>query len=77
MVERFDRAKARLGSVNSEICDKRNRLATIESFLDEFKRLDVVTEFQPALWYSLADLMTVYSRDDVRVSFKDETEIRV
>ncbi|MHB1154024.1 MAG: recombinase family protein [Eubacteriales bacterium] len=76
LVERFERAKARLEVVTEEISDKQNRQATIESFLDELKRLDGVTEFQPALWYSLGDFMTVYSRDDVRVTFKDGTEIR-
>lgn len=28
-----------------------------------------------ALWYGLADYMTVYNKDDVRVRFKDGTEI--
>ena len=48
----------------------------IEAFLDELKRLDGIWEFQPALWYGLADYMTVYSKDDVRVIFKDGTEIQ-
>jgi hypothetical protein len=52
------------------------RQATIEAFLDELKQLDGVTEVQPALWYSLADFMTVYNKDDVRITFKDGTEIR-
>ena len=77
LTERFDRAKARLEAVTGEISDKQVRQATIEVFLDELKRLDGVTEFQPALWYSLADFMAVYSKDDVRVTFKDGTEIRV
>ena len=51
------------------------RQARIETFLNEVKRLDGVSEFQPALWFSLADHMTVYSKDDVRVTFKDGTEI--
>lgn len=34
--------------------------------LNELKRLDGVTEFQPALSYSLADFMMVQSMDDVR-----------
>jgi site-specific DNA recombinase len=51
LVKRFDGAKARLDAVNAEICDKQNRQATIETFLDELKRLDGVTEFQPALRY--------------------------
>lgn len=72
---RFDRAKARLEVVTGEINDKQARQATIEAFLNDLKRLDGVTEFQHALWYSLADFMTVYDKDDVRVTFKDGTEI--
>lgn len=76
LTERFDRAKARLEAVTGEISDKQVRQATIEAFLDELKRLDGVTEFQPALWYSLVDFITVYSKDDVSVTFKDGTEIQ-
>ena len=71
LTERFDKAKARLEEVKGIISDKEMRQATIEAFLDELKRLDGVSEFQPALWYGLADYMTVYSKDDVRVTFKD------
>lgn len=76
LTERFDKAKARLEAVTSEISGKQARQATIEAFLDELKRLDGVTEFQSALWYSLSDFMTVYNKDDVRVTFKDGTEIQ-
>ena len=76
LTDRFDKAKTRLEAVTGEISDKQARQATIETFLDELKRLDGVTEFQHALWYSLADFMTVYSKDDVRVTFKDGTEIK-
>lgn len=76
LTERFNNAKARLESVTQEISDKQVRQATIKAFLDELKRLDGVTEFQHALWYSLADYMTVYSKDDVRVTFKNGTEIQ-
>lgn len=77
LTERFDKAKARLEAVIGQISDKRVRQATIEAYLDELKRLDGVTEFQPALWYSLADYTTVYNKDDIRVTFKDGTEIKV
>ena len=76
LTERFDKTKARLDEVKEVISDKQTRQATIEAFLDELKRLDGVSEFQPALWYGLADYMTVYSKDDVRVTFKDGTEIK-
>ena len=76
LTDRFDKAKTRLEAVTGEISDKQARQATIEAFLDELKRLDGVTEFQHALWYSLADFMTVYSKDDVWVTFKDGTVIQ-
>jgi site-specific DNA recombinase len=77
LTERFDKAKARLDSVTEEISDKQTRKATIEAFLDDLKQQDgLVTEFAPTLWYSLVDFVTVYSKDDVRVTFKDGTEIQ-
>jgi site-specific DNA recombinase len=77
LTERFDKAKARLDLVTEEISDKQTRQATIEAFLDELKRQDrLIAEFAPALWYSLVDFVTVYSKDDMRVTFKDGTEIQ-
>ena len=76
LTERYDKAKARLEVVNGAISGKQTRQATIEAFLDEVKRLDGITEFQPALWYSLVGHMTVYSKDDMRVTFKDGTKIK-
>ena len=75
LTERFDKTKVRLEEVKGIISDKEMRQATIEAFLNEVKRLDGVAEFQPALWYGLTDHMTVYSKDNVRVTFKDGTEI--
>jgi len=77
LVVRFDKAKARLEAVTEQISDKQTRQATIEAFLADLQKQDVmVTEFSPTLWYSLADFITVYSRDDIRVTFKDGTEIQ-
>ena len=75
--DRFDKAKARLEAVTVEINDKKTRKAKIDTFLEELKRLDGVTEFDPTLWYSLTDYMTVYGKDEVHITFKDGTEIHV
>lgn len=77
LVVRFDKAKARLETVIGQISDKQTRQATIEAFLADLSKQDgLVTEFSPMLWYSLADFITVYSRDDIRVTFKDGTELQ-
>lgn len=77
LTERFGKAKARLEEVTAVISDKANRQATIEDFLKELQAMDgMVTEFDPMLWVSLVDFVTVYSKDDVQVTFKDGTEIQ-
>jgi hypothetical protein len=43
------RAKTRLEAVSGKISDKQARQATIETFLDELKRLDGVSEFNTPL----------------------------
>lgn len=77
LTERFGKAKDRLEEVTAAISDKTIRQATIEDFLRELQLLDgMITEFDPMLWVSLVDFVTVYSKDDVQVTFKDGTEIR-
>ena len=76
LTECFDKAKERLEAITGETSDKRVRQATIEAFIDELKRLGGVAEFQPALWYSLTDFTTVYRKGDVRVTFKNGTEVK-
>lgn len=76
--ERFEKVKAHLEVVTESIKDKQARQATIEAFLKELRQQNgLVTDFTPELWYSLVDFMTVYSKDDIRVTFKDGTKIRV
>ncbi|MCI2056709.1 MAG: recombinase family protein, partial [Oscillibacter sp.] len=77
LTERFGKAKARLEEVTAAISDKATRQATIEDFLKELQTLDgMITEFDPMLWVSLVDFVTVYSKDDVRITFKNGTEIK-
>ena len=76
LTERFGKAKARFEEVTTAISDKATRQATIEDFLKELQVLNgMVTKFDPMLWVSLVDFVTVYSKDDVQVTFKDGTEV--
>ena len=77
LTERFGKAKARFEEVTTAISDKATRQATIEDFLKELQVLNgMVTKFDPMLWVSLVDFITVHSKSDVRITFKDGTEIR-
>ena len=77
LTARFDKAKARLEMVEAAIKDKQSRQVTIEAYLETLKAQDTLVErFEPSLWCALLDFVTVYSKEDVRFTFKDGTEIR-
>ena len=77
LVDRFDLAKARHTAVTEEITDKQTRLSTINTFLYTLRKQDnLLTDFDEKLWCSLVDYATVYNKDDVRLTFKNGTEIQ-
>ena len=76
LVKRFDEAKAKHDAVCAELDDKRIRRSTVEQFLaDLAKRNALLTEFEPEAWHSLVDFVTVYSLEDIRVTFKNGQEM--
>jgi hypothetical protein len=51
--------------------------ADIEAFLQSFKELpNTLTEFSAENWHALVDYATVYSADDIRITFKHGQEIK-
>ena len=76
MCARFESIKSRLEAVTAQISVRTGRRETIEQFLADLMKQDgVVTEFDPILWQTMVDMVTVYSREDVRFRFRDETEM--
>ena len=65
LVSRYEAVKAQFDEVTQAIADKNDRK----------KLLEPVTEFDERLWSSLVDFVTVYREKDIRVTFKDGTEI--
>ena len=76
LTARFDAAKARYEALDETIRSKQSRCATIEAFLETLAQADLVDKFETSLWCGLVDFVTVYSKDDVRFTFKNGQEIR-
>lgn len=75
--QRFDSAQATLDIIKAQITDKLTRRATIEEFLKELRSMDgPITEFDADRFGRLVNYYTVRSKDDVRVTFKNGTEIQ-
>ncbi len=76
LVSRYEAAKTQYDKNCEAIQYRKARSRQMDSFIKELRNQDLIKEFDARLWGSLVDFITVYSKDDIRVTFKDGTEIR-
>lgn len=76
LVERFDTTKSDLEATTGQIKDKITRHKNLELFLQELKNQEgLLIEFDPLLWNSLVDYLTVFEEDNIQVTFKNGIKI--
>ena len=74
---RYESVRHRLAETERKIMEKQAKREMTERFLAALaKQASMVTEFSEDMWFNMTDCMTVYARDDVRVTFKNGAEIR-
>ena len=78
LVSHYDDVKGRHTATEKAIRERQAKAERLEAFAEalesQSKRL---TEFDEGLWGTLVDFMTVYSKEDISVTFKDGTEIQI
>lgn len=78
LVSRYDATKAKYDTAEQGIKKRRAKAERLDAFVTAIKEQGtVVTEFDEGLWGTLVDFMTVYSKEDISVTFKDGTEIHI
>ena len=77
LAERYDNAKARFDEVAGQIADKNARKEMVELFVKNLKKQkEPITEFDDCLWLSMVDFVTVHSKEDIQVTFKNGISIK-
>ena len=76
LVSRFDKANARHTEITDLIAERMARKHQIESYLKELRSREPLTEFRETDWLAMVDYIAVHSKKDIRVTFKDGTEIK-
>ena len=77
LVSRFEATKARYEQVTSEITMRGIRRRELGRFIKSAEAMpDMVTEFDEALWGSLVDHLTVYSKDNIVFTLTSGMEIQ-
>ena len=75
LVSRYEAVKAQFDEVTQTVSDKADRKKLLEQFLHTVETQKPIAEFDERLWSSLVDFVMLYSEKDIRVTFKDGTEI--
>ncbi len=77
LAERFDKAKARLDEVEDGIVAKQAHREMMQNLIDTLEGMpEAVDRFDEGAWYALVDYVTIFSKDDVRFTFKNGMEIK-
>ena len=76
LVEKYTDADAHLKALQAERSRRIDMRKSIEWFMESFSRQDgLLTEFDGSMFFSVCDVMTVYSDSKVVVRFRDGAEI--
>ena len=76
LVRQYDDAKAMFNEVVDTITAKGKQKARLGAFISALKKQEgIIDEFTPDLWGSLVDFVTVGRKKEIKVTFRDGTEI--
>lgn len=71
LIERYEAAKNQYEEIVCRIADNHKHVQQMETFIENVKTQGPLTEFDETLWGVLLESITVYSKDDIRVQFKN------
>ena len=78
LVKQYADTKAAYEKTVEQIECMTTRNSLLNSFSKELRKQEnILTEFDKGLWGSFVDFMTVHSKEDIDVTFKDGTTIRI
>jgi DNA invertase Pin-like site-specific DNA recombinase/regulator of replication initiation timing len=76
LVRRYEETRQRKQELEDKLHFAKARCQAVAAFINGLKKQDgLISEFDERLWYDLLDFVTVHSADNVRFTFKDDTEI--
>lgn len=76
LATRYDKLKQGIDSLSEKIHDTQSRKGSVEDFLRAFEKTpDSLPEFSLDAFTGLVDHLTVYAKDDIRVTFRNGQEV--
>lgn len=76
LMNKYESKKAELDDLNKQLTERRNKATLIKAHkMALLKQKELLTEFDGSLWAGLVESVIVYSKEDIRVKFKDGTVV--
>ena len=76
LCDQHDAIQARLDSLEAEIKRRKLRRSDIDRFIGDLMRQPaIITTFDPILWSTMVERVTVHGKNDIRFTFRNGTEI--
>ena len=77
MSARYDIQKGEYDKISDMTAKKKAKAEILQGFIKRLQKQErLIDEFDKSLWSSLVDFITVYNKEDIRVTFKDGREIK-
>ncbi len=77
LVRRYDIKKDEHDKISEMIAKKKAKAEILKGFIKKLQKQErLIDEFDTALWSSLVDFITVFNKEDIRITFKDGVEIK-
>ncbi len=77
LAARYDIQKGEYDKISDMIAKKKAKAEILQGFIKRLQKQErLIDEFDKSLWSSLVDFITVYNKEDIRVTFKDGREIK-
>ena len=76
LLKRYEETKAKYEQAIQVVESRKVRRMQILRFAGELKTQKPIKEYDENLWNSLVEYVTVYGKGDIRVTFRDGTEVR-
>lgn len=78
MIEKYESKKEEYDGLRTKISERNAKAEILRRYTSCLaEQIEAITEFDGSLWSGLADFVTIYNKEDIRVTFKDGTEITV
>lgn len=78
MIEKYEYKKGEYDGLQTKISERNAKAEILRRYTSCLaEQNEAITEFDGSLWSGLVDFVTVYNKEDIRVTFKDGTEITV